>query len=169
MNLTEVLNFRRSVRVYDSEKPLDTEKVRHCLELATLAPNSSNMQLWEFYHVTQPKLMAEISRACSSFFGLIGAFRIFLTKTVGLFRTITREVSENDVRVVVHKSCALAAQTFMIAMANEGYDSKVLKKALKLPRGAEVNMVVSCGIRKGNEGVWGERCRVPFEEVYHKI
>lgn len=49
MNLEEVLNFRRSVRRYDKNKPIDPEKVKHCLELATLAPNSSNMQLWEFY------------------------------------------------------------------------------------------------------------------------
>ena len=54
MNLDEVLHHRRSVRVYDKEKPIDTEKVKHCLELATLAPNSSDMQLWEFYHITEP-------------------------------------------------------------------------------------------------------------------
>lgn len=77
-------------------------------------------------------------------------------------------------KVVIHKSTSLAAQTFMIAMANEGYDtcplegfdSKVLKKALPLPRQAEVNMVIACGMRNGNEGIWGERCRVPFDEVY---
>ena len=57
MNLDEVLNYRRSVRVYDKEKEIDTEKVKHCLELATLAPNSSDMQLWEFYHITQPVLI----------------------------------------------------------------------------------------------------------------
>ena len=33
MNLDEVLHHRRSVRVYDKEKPIDTEKVKHCLEL----------------------------------------------------------------------------------------------------------------------------------------
>jgi hypothetical protein len=27
-------------------------------------------------------------------------------------------------------------------------------------------MVVACGIRKGEEGIFGERCRVPFDEVY---
>lgn len=62
MNLDEVLHHRRSVRVYDKEKPIDTEKVKHCLELATLAPNSSDMQLWEFYHITEPELLAKISR-----------------------------------------------------------------------------------------------------------
>ena len=46
MNLDEILNYRRSVRVYDKGTPIDTERVKHCLELATLAPNSSDMQLW---------------------------------------------------------------------------------------------------------------------------
>ncbi|MCB0514631.1 MAG: nitroreductase family protein [Chitinophagales bacterium] len=242
MNLEEVLQHRRSVRVYDKEKSIDTEKVKHCLQLATLAPNSSNMQLWAFYHITQPELMAKISTACldqtatatasqivvfttrqdlykkrakavlefekgniqrnspkerqekrikdretyygklmpfiyARFLGIVGFLRVLATKSIGLFRPIVREVSECDMRVVVHKSCALAAQTFMIAMANEGYDtcplegfdSKQIKKLLNLPAGAEVNMIVSCGIRKGNEGIWGERFRVPFEDVYQKI
>ena len=242
MNLEEVLNYRRSVRVFDKTKPLDPEKVKHCLELATLAPNSSNMQLWEFYQVIQPELLAKISKACldqtatstasevvvvvtrqdlyrirakfvldfergnvrrnspkerqekrikdrelyygklmpflyARFFRILGLLRSVLAKAIGLFRPIVREVSESDMRVVVHKSCALAAQTFMIAMANEGYDtcplegldSRRLKRLLKLPHGAEINMVVSCGIRNGNKGIWGERCRVPFEEVYRKI
>ena len=48
MNLDEVLHHRRSVRVYDKEKPIDTEKVKHCLELATLAPNLS------LIHISEP-------------------------------------------------------------------------------------------------------------------
>lgn len=242
MNLEEVLNFRRSVRAFDRSKPLDPEKVKHCLELATLAPNSSNMQLWEFYQVIEPGLMAKISKAClgqsatataseivifvtrqdlyrqrarfvldfekgnirrnspeerqrkrirdremyygklmpflyARFFGILGLFRVLLTKVIGLFRPIVREVSECDMRAVVHKSCALAAQTFMIAMANEGYDtcplegfdSNQIKKLLKLPHDAGVNMVIPCGIRDGNKGIWGERGRVPFDEVYHRL
>ena len=82
------------------------------------------------------------------FFRILGLLRSVLAKAIGLFRPIVREVSESDMRVVVHKSCALAAQTFMIAMANEGYDtcplegldSRRLKRLLKLPHGAEINM-----------------------------
>lgn len=242
MNLEEVLNYRRSVRAYDKGKSIDPERVKHCLELATLAPNSSNMQLWEFYHITESELLAKVSHACldqkatstasevvvfvvrrdayrkrakfvldfekgniernspnqrqakrikdrelyygflmpfvyARFFGLLGLFRKLLANAISLFRPMMLEVSENDVRVVAHKSCALAAQTFMIAMANEGYDtcplegldSRRLKRLLRLPYGAEINMAVSCGIRDGNKGIWGERCRVPFDEVYHKI
>ncbi|WP_294590645.1 nitroreductase family protein [uncultured Bacteroides sp.] len=242
MNLEEVLNYRRSVRVYDKEKPIDPERVKHCLEMATLAPNSSNMQLWEFYHITDPQLLAKVSHACldqkststasqvvvfvvrrdayrkharfvldfereniqrnspkerqakrikdrelyygflmpfvyARFLGLLGLFRKLLANVISIFRPMMLEVSENDMRVVAHKSCALAAQTFMIAMANEGYDtcplegldSRRLKRALKLPYGAEINMVIPCGIRDGNKGIWGDRCRLPFEEVYQKI
>lgn len=242
MNFEEILNFRRSVRVFDKEKPIDPEKVKHCLELATLAPNSSNMQLWEFYQITNPELMAKISKACldqtatataseivvfvtrqdlykkrakfvldfekgnirrnspqerqdkrirdrelyygklmpfiyARFLGILGLLRMILANTISLFRPMVLEVSECDMRVVVHKSCALAAQTFMIAMANEGYDtcplegfdSRRMKRILNLPHGAEINMVIPCGIRKGNKGIWGERGRVPFNEVYHKL
>ena len=52
MNLQEVLEFRRSVRVYDEAQKIDTQVVKKCLELSTLSPSSSNMQLYEFYYVT---------------------------------------------------------------------------------------------------------------------
>lgn len=242
MNLEEVLNFRRSVRRYITDKDLDTEKVKHCLELATLAPNSSNMQLWEFYHITDRELINKMAHASLSqpavstanqvvvfvtrqdlhrrrskqiieferenitrnspaeshsrrikarevyynymipflyarFFGLLGLFRKLLTVSVSLFRPMFINSSEADQRAVLHKSCALASQTFMIAMANEGYDtcpvegfdSRRVKKLLKLPAAAEINMIVSCGYRDGNKGIWGERFRVPFEEVYKQL
>ena len=63
MNLEEIINYRRSVRHYKDE-PLNAEKVKHCIELATLAPNSSNMQLWEFYHVIDTAILKKLSVAC---------------------------------------------------------------------------------------------------------
>ena len=43
-----------------------------------------------------------------------------------------------------------------------------MKRALKLPRGAEINMIISVGL--GTEaGIWGERNRLPFEEVVYKL
>ncbi len=240
MTLEEIINYRRSVRHY-KKTPIDAEKVKHCIELATLAPNSSNMQLWEFYHITNPKMLKELSIACLNqesatsakqmvifvarqdlyrtrakkmrtletenvlknspklkqekriknwkmyygrimpflylrFFGIFGIIRTIIVNIVGLFRPIVYQVSENDMRVVVHKTCALAAQTFMLAMANEkydtcpmeGFDSRKVKSILKLSYGAEINMVISCGIRE-EQGVWGDRMRLPFEEVYQKI
>ena len=240
MNFEELLNYRRSVRRY-SATPIDSEKVKQCLMQATLAPNSSNMQLWEFYHVTDPDKLKQLTAAClnqqaaataqqmvvfvtrqdlyrkraakmseletlnvqqnspkekqekrikrwklyygivmpflySRFLGIFGFFRKIMVIIIGLFRSITYQVSENDMRVVVHKTCALAAQTFMLAMANQGYDtcplegfdSTKVKRILKLPLGAEINMVIPCGIRDEG-GIWGNRMRVPFDEIYHTV
>lgn len=111
------------------------------------------------------------------FFGVLGFVRKLIAVPVSFFRPMVLQVSENDARIVAHKSCGLAAQTFMIAMANEeydtcpmeGFDSKRVKNILNLPSGSEINMIISCGKRKGNEGIWGERYRVPFDEVYKRI
>ena len=239
MTFQEIIHYRRSVRYY-KDLQIDAERVRNCLELASLSPNSSNMQLWEFYHITNAHTLEKLAFAClnqqaattakqmvvfvtrqdlyrkrakqmielesrnvlknspkerqekrvktwelyygkvipilySRFFGIPGIIRKVVVSIVGLFRPVTYQVSECDVRVVVHKTCALAAQTFMLAMANEGYDtcpmegldSRRIKKILKLPYGAEINMVISCGIRE-ERGVWGDRVRVPFEEIYKR-
>lgn len=36
----------------------------------------------------------------------------------------------------------------------EGFDSKRMKKLLEFPYGAGINMVVPCGIRDGEKGIW---------------
>ena len=56
----EAIDYRRSVRAFTDEE-LDDEKVKDCIYQATLAPTSSNLQLWEFYHVTDPAVCREIS------------------------------------------------------------------------------------------------------------
>ncbi|MGF6148389.1 Putative NAD(P)H nitroreductase mhqN [Kingella potus] len=241
MSLQQMLTHRRSVRRY-ADTPIDPDVVRECLRLAQLAPSSSNMQLYAFYHVTDKTVLSQLAEACfgqtaaataqqmvvfvtrqdtyrshaqaaldfergnvrrnsppdrqakrianyegyygklmpflyARCFGLLGGLRWLISRGVGLFRTMQREVTETDVRVVVHKSCALAAQTFMLAMAErgldtcplEGLDSRRVKQILQLPRGAEINMIVACGVRDGDRGVWGERFRLPFDEVYRKV
>lgn len=44
MTFKEIVNYRRSVRYFDETKNIDSETVKECLQLSTLAPNSSNMQ-----------------------------------------------------------------------------------------------------------------------------
>ena len=240
--LIDLLNHRRAVRHYDPDQPIDADTVRGCLEQARLAPSSSNMQLYQFVHVTDPATLQALATAClgqqaattaqqmvvfvtrqdryrdharqvmaleaenirrtsppekqekrlaasctyygkflpfmyARGFGLLGLLRKLLFGAVSLFRPMYTDCSEADMRVVVHKSCALAAQTFMLAMSEAGYDtcplegldSRRVKRLLGLPRGAEINMVVSCGIRKEDHGIWGERHRLPFEAVYRRV
>jgi nitroreductase len=235
----EIVHSRRSVRKYDPKKPIDGNLVEQCLEQAILAPNSSNMQLWEFHHIINPKLLKKISKYCFDqsssetaqqlvivvvrkdlwrkrakanlthinkvaggkdpkdynrrekfantyytklmpityfdFLGIFGWIKYLIYWMIGLFRPIYRQARNSDMRIVAHKSAGLAAQTFMLAMTNIGYDTCPMegtdtlriKKALKLPSGAEINMVISCGIQIP-EGIFGDRFRIPFKEVYKR-
>ena len=239
--VSEAIQYRRSVRVYDAEKQIDKGIVKKCIMQAALAPNSSNMQLWEFYHVTSKNIIDKIAPFCfnqnaartaqqlvvfvsrkdlwkkrakanlsfldttfgannpkskqssrekvarnyygkiipfayADFFGILGYFKFLLILVIGLFKPIYRQVRQSDMRIVAHKTCGLAAENFMISMAAEGYDTCPMegsdtwrvKNLLGLPFGSEINMIVSCGIRKP-EGVYGERFRIPFEDVYKEV
>jgi nitroreductase len=105
-------------------------------------------------------------------FGFMTLVRKSISFFLGFNKPFYRTGGLAKQRIVVHKSCALAAQTFMLSIAAEGFDSCPLegfdelrvKKTLGLPRGAEICMIVAVG--KGtNEGVYGPRFRVPNEEV----
>lgn len=58
-----VVNSRRSVRKFD-DTPLPQEVIRDCLELAMRAPNSSNLQPWEFHVVRSPQIRKAMVPAC---------------------------------------------------------------------------------------------------------
>ena len=62
--VSEAITHRRSVRIYDPEKQIDTAKVKYCIEQAALAPTSSNLQLWEFYHITSPEIKKQVALSC---------------------------------------------------------------------------------------------------------
>lgn len=122
----------------------------------------------DYYKKTMPFVYGD-------FLGLFGIFKKILAWSIGWFRPIYRQLGSSDMRVVAHKSAGLASQTFMLSMAArgydtcpmEGFDSKKVKKILNLPFRSEVNMIISCGIRIP-EGIYGERFRIPFDEVYKK-
>lgn len=60
----QIVNERRSVRVYDDKAPFDHEAVQRSIERAILAPNSSNMQLWEFYRIKSPETLKKVAWMC---------------------------------------------------------------------------------------------------------
>ena len=233
----KIVNERRSVRMYDPDAPFDANAVQRSLERAVLSPNSSNLQLWEFYRVHTPTKKKELAKYClnqraartanelivivtrkdkwkkhaafvldeskkdfpekvgkkekliidyytkvipvmyfSDPLDISGGLKKAAITATGAFRPIIRQVAAADVRVVVHKSAALAAQTFMLSMTAEGYDtcpmegfdSVRVKKLLNLPAAAEINMIISVGTAKP-EGVYGKRIRLPKEEVIFEI
>ena len=59
----KVIESRRSVRVYNDQK-IPEKDVLHCLELALLAANSSNLQAWAFYWVKSDEKKKKLIQYC---------------------------------------------------------------------------------------------------------
>jgi len=64
-NFGHVLQNRRSVRVFTDEK-IPAQVVEQVLDWALMAPNSSNLQCWEFYWVKHPVKKAQLIEALFS-------------------------------------------------------------------------------------------------------
>ena len=63
MEFSEVVKKRRSIRRFKPDQVPD-HVIVNALEAATLAPNSSNTQTWDFYWVKTPELKAKLVDAC---------------------------------------------------------------------------------------------------------
>lgn len=62
-SVMDVIAARRSVRLFDPEKPVEKEKLESIIEAARLAPSSNNTQPWHFIIVTDSALREKLSTA----------------------------------------------------------------------------------------------------------
>lgn len=62
-NFKKVVTSRRSVRKF-TDKAIPAEVLDECLDLALLAPNSSNLQPWTFYVVQSAAKKKQLVKAC---------------------------------------------------------------------------------------------------------
>jgi hypothetical protein len=229
-----IVNNRRSNRKFDAQVEVPDEIIKKAIELAILAPNSSNMQLWEFHWIKDKSVQEKFHPICLNqsaaktakhlivfvgrrdlwkshadwnlnlvkeaivdreptkrekrgidyygilmplvyrrdWFGFSTLIRRVICFIKGFSNPFMRINGNRDQNVIVQKSCALAAQNFMLAIGAQGYDTCPMegfdpilaRKALGLPKGAELNMIVAVG--KGTpEGIHGERKRLPYNDT----
>ena len=59
-----LVSCRRSVRIFDADTSVPPEVIQRSLARAVLSPNSSNLQLWEFYWVRSPEKQAQMAKIC---------------------------------------------------------------------------------------------------------
>jgi nitroreductase len=65
MEFFEAVRARRSIRKFKPD-PVPAEVIRKALEAAVLAPNSSNMQTWDFYWARSAEKKARLQEYCLS-------------------------------------------------------------------------------------------------------
>ena len=231
-----IIRARRSVRVYDST-PIPESVMWEVLEWSLMAPNSSNLQCWEFYWVRTPEHKKTLAYYCfnqpaartaqelvvavarpthwrkhakqmlevfkegegqglkipdsakayysklapmvytQGFLNSVGYVKKIVFFFAGLFKVVPREpTTYAQMRLWGAKSVALACENFMLGMTAhgydtcpmEGFDSRKVKKLLKLKCSDEVVMVISCGKRAEN-GVYGQRVRFPSSQFIKEV
>jgi nitroreductase len=227
----KVVTSRRSVRLFDAT-PVPEDVVQNAINMALIAPTSSNLQQSEFYWVRSTDKKKKLVKYClgqpaaataaelivvvarrdtwranaadvlsqlkevgaprgvikyyekivplaynGGPLGLLNLFKRIFFYARGLFAVTPREPkSKSDMRVWAHKSAALAAENFMLAIRAqgfdscpmEGHDSSRVRALLGLPSAAEVCMVISVG-KRSQGGVYGPRLRLPRGKFVFEI
>ena len=97
MNFFEVVEKRRSVRKY-SEKKVPTEVMNKAIDAALLAPNSSNMQTWQFHWVRTEKNKKDLATACLGQGSAATAQELIVVSVCPLlWKKITNDILQNAV------------------------------------------------------------------------
>lgn len=206
----QIVQKRKSFRAFDTQNHISDEVVERSLERAILSPNSSNMQLWEFYVIKSEENKLKATEICYNQPGAKTASQlvVFVARpdkwkerqkihidnlnanfenrdspgASGAYHYYENMIEDfygkdaQNTEVITQKSVALAAQTFMLSITSEGFDSlpmegfdeNKMKTLLNLPKEAHISMTIAVG--KGlQEGIYGPRFRIPFEEVVFEL
>lgn len=156
MPFLELVQRRNSCRAY-AATPVPREVLDRCCDAARLAPSACNSQPWLFHVIDEPALRARVADAAFSGAYTMCAFaktapvlvvvetlRSTYTARLGAF---LRGVQYNLIDV------GIAGEHFALQAAEEGlgtcwlgwFNARAVKKALQLPRGAQVDIIFSVG------------------------
>lgn len=131
----QLVQYRRAIRVFNQEDSFDQDVVRRSLERAILSPNSSNMQLWEFVHLQDPKLLKAMAPIC--------------------LHQRAAKTARAIVAVVVRQDLWRARCTAVVAQQKEAFraegDGALTAKHKKLLKYWEVNIP---RLHKSGLGIW---------------
>ena len=176
MDTFEAIETRRSIRSFDAKHKMSAKERTKLLKLAMLTPTALNIQNWRFVIVEDNKLREKIRAASwnqaqvtdSSLYIIICADTMswkkepsrycknrkkedradYLETIKGFYKG--RKVFQRDEGL---RSCAMAAQTLMIAARAMGYDScpmdgfdfDKVARLIKLPKDHIIAMSVAIG------------------------
>jgi nitroreductase len=147
---------RRSIRKYQPA-PVEREKLDLCLEAARLAPSACNAQPCRFVVLDEPAVKEKF---CSAVFtGVYSACKFaaaapvmvaVVSDTGKLTAWLGNQMQDTNFRLV---DIGIAAEHFVLAAAEQGlgtcwlgwFDAKAAARALALPRGKKVEVLLSVG------------------------
>lgn len=148
--------MRRSVRKF-STKPVEKEKILHCLEAARLAPSADNGQPWRFVVFDDPEKKQALAGAV--FKGVFAASSHFARAPVIVALLLKESLIINRLGGGVagvpfqYVDAGIAGEHFVLAATEQGlgtcwvgwFDSRALLKHLGLGRGYRTVALIALG------------------------
>jgi nitroreductase len=161
MNFTELVIKRQSVRKY-SNKVVEKEKIKRCLEAARLAPSASNSQPWKFIIIDEPELKNKVAKET---FDKIASFNKFTVEAsvivvitlekVKLITQLGQRIKKKEWKLI---DIGITAEHFCLQAEEEGlgtcmlgwYNEKPIKKLLNIPDKKSIALIISVGYATEN-------------------
>jgi nitroreductase len=162
VNFLDLVNKRQSVRKY-LDKPVEREKIEHCLEAARLAPSANNSQPWNFIVIDDPKLKEAVAR--NTFDRVISFNRfslqapvliLILSERPSFFSRVGsivkgKQFSLIDIGITAEHLCLQAVEEGLGTCMLLWFNEKGVKKVLNIPSQIRVELIITMGYPESNQ------------------
>jgi len=194
MDIFSAIQGRRSVKHYDANHKLPEADLNKLLQTTLLAPTSFNIQHWRLIRITDVQLRTQIREVAWDQQQVTDASELIIfCGDVGAWDNQPQrywcDAPEEDQQVIVNmlgdfyrgrdflqrdeaiRSCAIAAQTLMLASHAMGYgscpmigfDFDKVAELIKLPAEHVIAMMVTIG--KATQPAWPRSGQLSLDEV----
>lgn len=169
----KMIQTRQSCRKYDSNRPVEQEKLAACVEAARIAPSACNAQPWKYLVVSGEK--AQLVRSAVEYQGRnkfaddCPAFAVVLEEKAVLIPDIaakfeSQKFAQLDIGISVAHYCLAATELGLSTCIIGWMDETLLKQALKLPAEKTVRLVIATGYAAAEDTI-RRKVRKPMDEM----
>jgi len=167
MEFTEVIKTRRSVRAYRSD-PVPGSVIKKILDYTRLAPSANNVQPWHFIVVQDPAKRREIAELASGQ-TFVGEAPVIIVCCGRRYTDRYSWIGDNMYLI----DCSIAIDHLTLAARNEGlgtcwigaFNHKGIKKAIAIPPGYDVIMLIPVGYPASKEAFHETSSRHSLDEI----
>lgn len=156
IDFLDLVRQRHSVRAYSS-RPVEPEKIQHCLEAARLAPSACNSQPWTFIVVDDPQIRNNLADTTSNRLLPLNHF----TKQAPIILVIViekpkltaelgslikdREYPLIDIGIAAEHICLQAVKEGLGTCMLGWFDEMAAKRILEIPGRKRIGLMITLG------------------------
>ncbi|MCK9612735.1 MAG: nitroreductase family protein [Bacteroidales bacterium] len=156
MNFHELIRLRQSTRKYN-DKPVEREKILHCIEAARLAPSACNSQPWSFIIIDEPQQRNKVARETynnvipfNKFVAEASAIVAVIIEKPTLISQLGGRIKNKDFYLI---DIGIAAEHFCLQAAEEGlgtcmlgwFNEKNIQDILNIPKNKRIGLLITMG------------------------